>query len=316
MDKILVTGSSGFIGMQLCKSLLKDGFDVLGLDNMCNYYSISLKSDRLKVLEKYENFNFINADITDYKKINQIIKNFNPSTIVNFAGEAGVRYSIQNPQAFINSNILGFVNILECAKVNNIQNFIYASSSSVYGVSNSTPFSINDEVNKPISVYAASKRSNELIAYTYSHLFGINTIGFRFFTVYGPWGRPDMAIYIFTEKILNDLPIDVFNYGEYERDFTYIEDIVSGIRLSLNKNFGYEIFNLGNSSSINLLELISIIEKKLGKKAEINLLGPQEGDPLKTYADIRHSKKVLGYSPRTSIKKGVSKFINWYLRYC
>ena len=202
MDKILVTGSSGFIGMQLCKSLLKDDFDILGLDNMCNYYSVSLKSDRLKVLEKYDNFNFINADITDYEKINQIIKNFNPSTIVNFAGEAGVRHSIQNPQAFINSNILGFVNIIESAKVNNIQNFIYASSSSVYGVSDSTPFSINDEVNKPISVYAASKRSNELIAYTYNHLFGINTIGFRFFTVYGPWGRPDMGIIYLLKRFL------------------------------------------------------------------------------------------------------------------
>jgi len=315
MEKILVTGSSGFIGMHLCENLLKDGIQILGIDNMNDYYDISLKESRLKKLEKYENFDFEKADISNYNKLKEIFGNFKPNKVVNLAAQAGVRYSLENPQAYINSNVMGFMNILECCRTYQIEGLIYASSSSVYGGNEKIPFSIDDDVNKPISIYAASKKSNELMAYTYNHLYGLHSTGLRFFTVYGPWGRPDMAMYIFLNKINNGQEIQVFNHGKMQRDFTYIDDIISGIISSIEKNYSCEIFNLGNNNSENLMDMIAVIEKHLNRKAKIRFLGMQPGDVKKTYADIEHSKNKLGYSPKTSINEGVIKFINWYNHY-
>ena len=315
MKKILVTGSSGFIGMHLSENLLRDGILVHGLDNMNDYYDVTLKESRLQNLMRYKNFSFEKADISQFDKLKDVFKNFRPNIVVNLAAQAGVRYSLENPQAYINSNVMGFMNILECCRYFHVEGLIYASSSSVYGGNEKIPFSVNDEVNRPISIYAASKKSNELMAYTYSHLYGLNSTGLRFFTVYGPWGRPDMAMYIFLNKIKNGNEINVFNHGKMQRDFTYIDDIVSGIKASIKKNYSYEIFNLGNNVSENLMDMISIIEKYLNKKAKIKYLGMQLGDVQKTYADIDHSKKKLGYSPKTSIKEGVLKFIEWYNDY-
>ena len=315
MEKILVTGSSGFIGMHLCENLLKDGIQILGIDNMNDYYDISLKESRLKKLEKYENFDFEKADISNYNKLKEIFGNFKPNKVVNLAAQAGVRYSLENPQAYINSNVMGFMNILECCRTYQIEGLIYASSSSVYGGNEKIPFSIDDDVNKPISIYAASKKSNELMAYTYNHLYGLRSTGLRFFTVYGPWGRPDMAMYIFLNKINNDQQIQVFNHGKMQRDFTYIDDIISGITSSIEKNYSCEIFNLGNNNSENLMDMIAVIENHLNKKAKIRYLGMQPGDVKKTFADIEHSKRKLGYSPKTSINEGVIKFIDWYNHY-
>ena len=315
MKKILITGSSGFIGMHLSKTLLKEGMLVIGVDNMNDYYDVSLKESRLKILMGYDNFSFEKADISHFDKLNDIFNNFRPDMVVNLAAQAGVRYSLKNPQAYINSNVMGFMNILECCRKFQVGGLIYASSSSVYGGNEKIPFSVSDEVNKPISIYAASKKSNELMAYTYNHLYGLNSTGLRFFTVYGPWGRPDMAMYIFLNKIKNGDEINVFNHGKMQRDFTYIDDIVSGIKASIEKNYSYEIFNLGNSESENLMDMIKIIENSLDKKAKIKYLGMQPGDVEKTYADIDYSKKKLGYNPKISIKEGVLKFINWYNYY-
>ena len=315
MEKILVTGSSGFIGMHLCKSLLEDGYQVVGIDNMNDYYDPALKEARLKELYLYDNFKFVKADISDYPSVETAFKDFEPEKVVNLAAQAGVRYSLENPQAYIQSNVVGFMNILECCRHHQVKGLIYASSSSVYGGNEKIPFSINDSVDRPISIYAASKISNELMAHTYSHLYGLHTTGLRFFTVYGPWGRPDMAMYIFTEKISNDLPIPVFNYGKMQRDLTYIDDIIQGLRASINKNFFCEIFNLGNNRCENLLDMISLIEQSLGKKAEMNLMDIQPGDVKKTFADIDHSMGKLGYEPVTSIHDGIPKFIRWYQDY-
>ena len=315
MEKILVTGSSGFIGMHLCEALLKDGIQILGIDNMNDYYDISLKESRLKNLEKYANFDFEKADISNYNKLKEIFENFKPNKVVNLAAQAGVRYSLENPQAYINSNVMGFMNILECCRAYQIDGLIYASSSSVYGGNEKIPFSIDDDVNKPISIYAVSKKSNELMAHAYNHLYGLHSTGLRFFTVYGPWGRPDMAMYIFLNKINNDQQIQVFNHGKMQRDFTYIDDIISGIISSIEKNYSCEIFNLGNNNSENLMDMIAVIENYLNKKAKIRYLGMQPGDVKKTFADIKYSKSKLGYSPKTSINEGIIKFIDWYNDY-
>jgi len=314
-EKILVTGSSGFIGMHLCKNLLDDGYDVMGIDNMNDYYDPILKKARLNVLLKYKNFRFTNINISKYSDLKSIFSNYKPRKVVNLAAQAGVRYSLENPHAYINSNILGFINILEVCRHYDVENLIYASSSSVYGGNIKIPFSIHDEVNTPISIYAATKRSNELMAYTYHHLYGLKSIGLRFFTVYGPWGRPDMAIYIFTEKINNSEPIDVYNEGAMYRDFTYIDDIINGTRLSIEKNYDYEIFNLGNNKRVKLLDMISILEKKLNKKAKLNLIEMQPGDVESTFADITYSKEKLGFNPRTNIEQGIKNFIKWYKYY-
>ena len=315
MEKILVTGSSGFIGMHLCKSLLEAGYQVVGIDNMNDYYDPALKEARLKELYLYDNFKFVKADISDYPTVETAFKDFEPEKVVNLAAQAGVRYSLENPQAYIQSNVVGFMNILECCRHHQVKGLIYASSSSVYGGNEKIPFSIDDSVDRPISIYAASKISNELMAHTYSHLYGLHTTGLRFFTVYGPWGRPDMAMYIFTEKISNDLPIPVFNYGKMQRDFTYIDDIIDGVKASIDKNFFCEIFNLGNNRCENLMDMIALIEQSLGKKAKINLMEIQPGDVKKTFADIEYSRDKLGYEPTTSITEGIPAFIRWYRDY-
>ena len=315
MEKILVTGSSGFIGMHLCKSLLEDGYQVVGIDNMNDYYDPALKEARLKELYLYDNFKFVKADISDYPSVETAFKDFEPEKVVNLAAQAGVRYSLENPQAYIQSNVVGFMNILECCRHHQVKGLIYASSSSVYGGNEKIPFSIDDSVDRPISIYAASKISNELMAHAYSHLYGLHTTGLRFFTVYGPWGRPDMAMYIFTEKISNDLPIPVFNYGKMQRDFTYIDDIIDGVKASIDKNFFCEIFNLGNNRCENLMDMIALIEQSLGKKVEINLMDIQPGDVKKTFADIEYSRDKLGYEPTTSITEGIPAFIRWYRDY-
>ena len=315
MEKILVTGSSGFIGMHLCQSLLKDGFDIYGIDNMNDYYDVSLKTSRIKELNKYDNFKFEKIDISNLSQLNKVFKKFKPDKVVNLAAQAGVRYSIENPHSYIQSNIVGFTNIIECCRHHEIKGLIYASSSSVYGGNEKIPFSVNDRVDKPISIYAASKKSNELIAHAYNHLYGLRSTGLRFFTVYGPWGRPDMAMYIFADKITKGEEIPVFNHGMMKRDFTYINDIINGLRAAIEKNYSYEIFNLGNSRSENLMDMISLIEIALGANAKTKFMDIQPGDVKKTYADIERAKSKLGYNPVTTIEDGIPKFIKWYKRY-
>ena len=315
MEKILVTGSSGFIGMHLCKSLLDEGYRVLGIDNMNDYYTPALKETRLEQLSSYLNFNFIKTDIADQSSLESVFKEFKPLKVVNLAAQAGVRYSLENPQAYIHANVVGFMNILECCRHNKVKGLIYASSSSVYGGNEKIPFSVEDSVDNPISIYAASKKANELMAHTYSHLYGLRTTGLRFFTVYGPWGRPDMAMYIFTEKISRGEPIPVFNYGQMQRDFTFIDDIIQGTRASIEKNYACEIFNLGNNRCEDLMDLIGLIEDSLGKKAELNLMDTQPGEVEKTFADIDYSRDKLGYEPTTTIDEGIPVFIRWYGEY-
>ena len=315
MEKILVTGCSGFIGMHLCQNLLEDGYNIYGIDNMNDYYDTNLKESRLKELVNYSNFSFLKADICDQSAINKIFELFKPSKVVNLAAQVGVRYSIENPSEYIHSNISGFMNVLEACIDFNVQGLIYASSSSVYGGNKKVPFSVEDSVDKPVSIYAATKKCNELLAHSFNSLYGLKSTGLRFFTVYGPWGRPDMGVYLFMEKILNDLEINVFNHGQMKRDFTFIGDIIKGIRASIEKNYSYEIFNLGNNKSVDLMEMIEVIELKLGKKAKINFMDMQPGDVKVTYADIEHSKKMLGYIPNTGISDGISQFIDWYYRY-
>ena len=314
-EKILVTGCAGFIGMHLCKSLLNDGFEVCGIDNMNSYYNKSLKIDRIKILKVFSNFFFEEVDLNNLEAIKIIFESFKPDKVVNLAAQAGVQYSLINPSAYINSNVSGFLNILECCKDYNVSGLIYASSSSVYGSNKKVPFSEFDNVDSPISIYAATKKSNELMASVYHHLYNLNSTGLRFFTVYGEWGRPDMAYYSFTKKILNNEQIEVYNYGKVERDFTYIDDIVTGIKASIEKNFSYEIFNLGNSKKEKVLDLIKVIENKLDKKANIVLKPLKSGDVKSTNADITKSSKMLGYNPKTNIDTGLGKFIKWYIDY-
>ena len=315
MEKILVTGSCGFIGMHLCKDLLKNGYEVLGVDDMNDYYDPVLKINRLEQISVYDNFSFIELNISNYDQLSNAFSNYKPEKVVNLAAQAGVRYSLENPHAYIETNISGFMNILECCRYNKVKGLIYASSSSVYGGNKQNSFSIEDRVDKPISIYAASKKANELMAHTYNHLYGLNTTGLRFFTVYGPWGRPDMAMYIFTEKIMRGQKIPVFNHGKMERDFTYIDDIIQGIVKSLEKNYEYEIFNLGNNRCENLMDMINHIEESLGEKAIIDFMDIQPGDVKKTFADIEYSKKMLNYSPKTPIAVGIPLFIDWYKSY-
>ena len=315
-EKILVTGSAGFIGMHLSKSLLADGYDLLGIDNINNYYDPSLKESRLDQLYNFKNFSFIKADISDWDSISKIFEDFKPNKVVNLAAQAGVRYSIENPHAYVNANINGFINILECCRYNYVEGLIYASSSSVYGGNEKTPFSVEDIVDSPISIYAVSKKTNELMAHTYSHLYNLNTTGLRYFTVYGPWGRPDMAMYIFADKISKGESIPVFNHGKMQRDFTYIDDIIQGTRAAISKNYKCEVFNLGNNKTENLLYMVELIEKELGKKAKIEFKEMQPGDVKVTFADINHSQEKLNYYPVKSINEGIPKFINWYKNYC
>jgi len=313
--KILLTGCAGFIGYHLANHLITNNFEVMGVDSLNDYYDPNLKSDRLKILKSYDNFTFKKADISSRKDITSIFLKFNPEKVINLAAQPGVRYSIKNPYAYMDSNLNGFLNILELCRTSQVKGLIYASSSSVYGNNKTKPFSVNDRVNKPISLYGATKRANELIAYSYSHLYGINTTGLRYFTVYGPWYRPDMAMNIFANKISNNQPIDVYNNGNMKRDFTYIDDIINGTISALNHNYSCEIFNLGNNKSEQLMDVIRFIEQGLNKKAKINFKPIQSGDVFETFADIDYSKEKLNYSPKINIDTGVSFFIDWFKEY-
>lgn len=310
--KVLVTGTAGFIGFHLAKSLLERGDQVIGYDNVNDYYDVRLKEARMRILECYDGYVFQKADLCDRTALDDVVKEHEPEKFCNLAAQAGVRYSLEHPETYVDSNLVGFLNVLETCRHNGIKDLVYASSSSVYGGNTKIPFSISDNVDSPISLYAATKKSNELMAHVYSHLFEMNTTGLRFFTVYGPYGRPDMALFKFTKAIVEGKPIDVYNFGKMERDFTYVDDIVAGVTACLDKPFRYDVFNLGNNKPADLEYFISLIEKELGIKAEKNYLPMQPGDVPKTYADIDHSKEKLGYEPVTSLEEGVRKFIEWY----
>lgn len=314
--KILITGTAGFIGFSLAKVLLERGAEVFGIDNFNDYYDVSLKEDRNKILEKYDNFNLYKLDISDLKQLEEVFKENKFDKVCHLAAQAGVRYSIENPYVYIDSNIVGFVNMINLTKDNNIESFIYASSSSVYGNSQEVPFSEDMEVNQPISLYAATKRSNELMAYTYNRLFGLKTVGLRFFTVYGPWGRPDMAIFKFVKNISEGKEIDVYNYGKgLKRDFTYIDDIVNGILKVIESDLENDVLNLGKGKPDSLEEMILTIERELGIEAKKNLLPMQKGDVLITYSDTEKARKMLGYNPETNLNVGIRNFVQWYKEY-
>ena len=314
--KILVTGSSGFIGFHTCLLLLKNKHYVVGIDNLNDYYDLNLKKSRLKILKKFNNFKFLKKDIEN----KNIVKKFKANEIdiiINLAAQAGVRHSLKDPYSYINSNVLGHVNMLELAKKVRAKKFIYASSSSVYGSNKTLPFSTKQRVDNPVSIYAASKKSGELISESYAHLFGIQCIGLRFFTVYGPWGRPDMATFIFTKKIFEGKEIEVFNNGKMKRDFTFINDIIDGIMgaVKLNKKFEHRIYNLGNNNPEDLSNFINLIEETIGIKAKKRLLPIQPGDVRETFAEISESTKDLNFKPKVNIKEGIPKFVEWYKSY-
>ena len=331
--KILVTGTAGFIGCEVALQLLKRGDTVIGIDNVNDYYDTSLKYDRLKRLEIYENYHHHEFCIADEAKLNAVFGQYELDRVINLAAQAGVRYSITNPQSYISSNLVGFANILECCRHHNIEHLVYASSSSVYGANKRQPFSTSHGVNHPVSLYAATKKSNEMMAHSYSNLYNIPTTGLRFFTVYGPWGRPDMAPLIFANKISAGESIDVYNYGNHQRDFTYIDDIVEGVIRTLDKPPGsnpewdglnpdpasskapYKIYNIGCNQPVELLTFIKLIEKALGKEAKKNMLPMQPGDVQATYADVSALIDDVHYKPDTSIEVGVERFIKWYKDY-
>ena len=333
MTKVLVTGAAGFIGFHLAKKLLDDNFTVHGLDNLNAYYDPKLKDERLKILQKSENFKFTKADLSDEKAIDALFEQEGFDVVVNLAAQAGVRYSLEHPRQYIKSNIVGFENILEACRHNRIKHLIYASTSSVYGANKSQPFSTDQPVEHPLTLYAATKKSNELMAHSYSHLFDIPTTGLRFFTVYGPWGRPDMALFLFTEAMIKGEPIKVFNKGEMWRDFTYVEDIVESIKRLIpvipkaspdfdpnNPNPSistapYRVFNIGNSTSVKLLDMIEILEKKLGIKAKKNLMDMQLGDVPSTLADVTDLVEAIDFKPQTTLEEGVGAFIDWHQTY-
>lgn len=313
--KILITGTSGFIGFHTARFLLERGDTIVGIDNENDYYDVELKKARRAILEQYPNFSFYKGDISDLPFVKDIFEKEKPEKVLNLAAQAGVRYSIINPFAYIQTNIVGFHNMLELSKQFGVKNFVYASSSSVYGKNEKQPYCVEDQVDHPISVYAATKKSSELIAHAYSHLFKLPTTGIRFFTVYGPYGRPDMAYFSFAKKILKDEPIDVFNHGKSVRDLMYIDDIVDGVVRCLDTPSQYEIFNLGNDNPITLEYMISLIEKGLGKMAVKNYLPAQPGDVDETWADIEHSKKVLHWEPKVRVEEGMEKTMTWLKSY-
>jgi len=315
MKTVLITGSAGFIGFHTAKRLLEDGNFVIGIDNMNDYYNPLLKEKRNEELSKYRNYKFYRLDFSDWDELNKKLRDEEFDIIIHLGAQAGVRYSLKNPWAYERSNVLGTLNIFELARKLDVDKVIYASSSSVYGGNTKVPFNEKDRIDTPISLYAATKRCNELMAYTYHHLYGIQMIGLRFFTVYGEYGRPDMAFWKFTKNILLGKPIEVYNYGNMERDFTYISDIVNGIYASVKyKKPGYEIFNLGNDRPVNLEYAISLIEKYTGKKAIKKYLPMQPGDVPRTWADLTKSKKELGYEPKVSIEDGLKRFVEWFMR--
>ena len=334
--KILVTGAAGFIGLHLIKKLLVEGYEVVGLDNINDYYDVELKYARLLQLginrekaqkfnqevqsDTYGNFAFLRLDLEDRKKLPDLFEKKGFHIVCNLAAQAGVRYSLENPQTYIDSNIVGFLNLLECCRDYKIKHLIYASSSSVYGQNEKVPFSVEDNVDHPVSLYAATKKSNELMAHTYSHLYNMKTTGLRFFTVYGPWGRPDMAMFLFTDAIIKGEPIKVFNNGNLERDFTYVDDIVEGVSKIVTATTDtpdakYSLYNIGNSKPVKLIDFIEEIEKQLGITAQKDMYPMQPGDVNRTWADVSALKKDFGYNPQTPIKTGVSKFIEWFKNY-
>jgi len=331
--KILVTGSAGFIGSHITKRLIERKYEVVGIDCMNDYYDINLKRARINELgisndkkdkeiksDRYSNFIFLNLDLTNERELSDLFSNHQFDVVCNLAAQAGVRYSIVNPRVYVENNIKGFFNLLECVAHNNVELFVYASSSSVYGNSREMPFRIQSETSKPVSFYAATKKANELMAYTYSELYKLKTIGIRLFTVYGPWGRPDMAYFDFTNKILRDEPISLYNNGQLKRDFTYIDDIVNGFAKIIESrgNFteeNYKIYNLGNHDPVTLERFVKAIETAIGKKAVVNYLPMQQGDVESTYADISESNRDFQFEPSTSIEDGIKKFVDWYRDY-
>jgi UDP-glucuronate 4-epimerase len=331
--KVLVTGAAGFIGFHLTKRLLEKGIEVVGLDNLNEYYDVLLKKDRLIQLKNYPNFKFFELDLADRSGIENLFVSQQFEIVVNLAAQAGVRYSLKNPHAYVDSNLVGFVNILEGCRHNQVKHLVYASSSSVYGANTKMPFSVHHNVDHPVSLYAATKKANELMAHTYSHLYGLPTTGLRFFTVYGSWYRPDMALFLFTKAILDGKPIDVFNHGKMQRDFTYIDDIVEGVVRVMEKipesnatwnserpdpgtsKAPYRLYNIGNNSPVELMHLIGVLEDCLGQKAEKNILPMQLGDVVATYADVDDLTAAVGFKPSTPIETGVAKFVDWYREY-
>jgi UDP-glucuronate 4-epimerase len=333
LNKILVTGAAGFIGFHLSRRLSAAGYQVIGIDNLNDYYDVNLKLARLEILKTTAGFTFERMDLTDKAALEKLFTGHGFDYVVNLAAQAGVRYSLINPYAYLESNLKGFLNILECCRHNSVKHLIYASSSSVYGANRKMPFSVHHNVDHPLSLYAASKKSNELMAHTYSSLFALPTTGLRFFTVYGPYGRPDMALFIFTKAILEGKPIEVYNHGKMRRDFTYVDDIVESITRLVptiaqpSKEWNgmnpdpatsfapYRIFNIGNNSPVELGYFIDVIEKKLGKKAVRKLMPIQDGDVPETYADVEDLSRAVGFKPDTSIEDGVGRFIDWYTEY-
>jgi len=331
--KVLLTGAAGFIGMHVCERLLARGDEVVGVDNLNDYYDVALKEARLARLTPSAQFSLSRLDIADRDGIAALFASERPQRVINLAAQAGVRYSLQNPHAYVDSNVVGFVNILEGCRHGGVEHFVYASSSSIYGGNERLPFSEHDNVDHPVSIYAATKKSNELMAHTYSHLFNVPTTGLRFFTVYGPWGRPDMALFLFTKAILEDRPIDVFNHGKMRRDFTYIDDIAEGVIRVLdrppqaNPDFDkqtpdpasswapYRVFNIGNNQPVELMAYVDALEQALGKKAAINFLPLQDGDVPATYADTTELNRVTGFVPKTPVVDGVRRFVDWYRSY-
>jgi len=331
--KVLVTGSAGFIGFHLCKKLLDNNIEVAGLDNLNPYYDPGLKKARLAQLTPNQLYTHVDLDLADRKGMAQLFSKHSFDAVVNLAAQAGVRYSLENPHSYVDTNIVGFVNLLEGCRHSGVKHFVFASSSSVYGANTRMPFSVHDNVDHPVSLYAASKKSNELMAHTYAHLFGLAVTGLRFFTVYGPWGRPDMALFLFTKAILEDRPIDVFNHGRMVRDFTYIDDIVEGVyrvihhKPEANPDWNsdkpdpatskcpYRIYNIGNNQKVDLMRYIEVLEECLGKKAEKNMLPMQPGDVPATYADVDDLVRDVGFKPDTPIEEGIKRFVEWYKRY-
>lgn len=330
---VLVTGAAGFIGFHLSLRLSQLGFVIVGLDNLNDYYDVNLKKARLDLLSKQRNFTFLKADLSNKPLLDSSFEKYKFDYVVNLAAQAGVRYSLQNPYAYLDSNVTGFLNVLEACRHHPVNHLIYASSSSVYGANRKMPFSVHDNVDHPLALYAVSKKSNELMAHAYSNLYKIPTTGLRFFTVYGPWGRPDMAMFLFTKAIIENKSIDVFNNGKMRRDFTYVDDIIEGIVRLIprspvgNSNWNpekpdpsfsfapYKIYNIGNNKPVELLYFIEVLESKLGKKAIKNLMPLQEGDVLETFADVNDLMKDVGFKPATPIETGIENFVNWYKEY-
>jgi len=333
MKNILVTGAAGFIGFHMVQRLCAEGYNVRGLDNLNDYYDVQLKKDRLAALETLEHFKFIKADLADQKAIEDIFADFGPHIVINLAAQAGVRYSIDNPRAYIDSNVTGFMNILEGCRHHDVEHLVYASSSSVYGANTKVPFATSDNVDHPVSLYAATKKSGELMAHTYSHLYDIPTTGLRFFTVYGPWGRPDMAYFKFTQKMLSGAPIDIYNDGDMRRDFTYIDDIIEAMMRMVeapptpdpdwsgnapnpqSSAAPYRLYNIGKGQPQALMDMIETLEGKLGVKAVKNFMPMQPGDVYETYADCTALEKATGYTPQIELAQGLDEFLKWYRDY-